>query len=100
MPTRLKGCIPVADLIIGGVYLVKARNFSLGMWNGREFIGPRFKFGDTFLDTEIHWDLDERYGTAQPLELLYTDADAEEKLEEYIEASSKRLGLSSDKRGI
>lgn len=42
-----------SDLVIGGVYEVRARNFSVGIWTGENFIGRRCKFEDTYLDSEI-----------------------------------------------
>jgi hypothetical protein len=34
------------------------------VWDGISgFIGVRTKFGSKFLDTELHWDADEHYGT-------------------------------------
>ncbi|KKL80585.1 hypothetical protein LCGC14_2003360, partial [marine sediment metagenome] len=30
----------------------------------------RLKFGKKFIDTEVHWDLDDHYGTAQAIRKL------------------------------
>lgn len=62
--------IPIQDLIVGAIYEVRARNFSVARWNGRDFEGHRFKFGSTFLSTEHHWDDGPPYGTVKPIKLL------------------------------
>lgn len=59
--------IPLADLEIGEAYLIEARNINIGVWDGRKFHGIRAKFGQRFIDSEIHWDLDPRNGTAKAL---------------------------------
>lgn len=63
--------IKIPDLIIGGFYYLHARNFSYGVYDGKNvFIGIRTKFVRVFLDTELHWDSDENYGTVKPFKLL------------------------------
>lgn len=61
--------IPIKDLIVGRLYVLKARNLRLGYWDGKVFNGIRFKAGQYFIDTEYHYD-DEttEFGTAKPLE--------------------------------
>ena len=51
------------------LYLLKARNFSFGIWKENEqgFLGKRYKFGEVFTFTEVHWDASEDFGTAKPL---------------------------------
>jgi len=58
------------ELIIGGRYRVEGRNFDIATWTGEEFVGMRVKFGGRFLDQELHWDDDPKYGTVKPLEYL------------------------------
>ena len=62
--------IPLDKLVIGQAYELEARNLQRGIWDGKDFHGIRLKFGDLFMDTETHWDLDDRNGTAQALRLL------------------------------
>lgn len=58
------------ELIVGRKYRCDARNFTIGTWNGEAFEYIRYKFGDTFLDTELYWDDDPTHGTVKPLELI------------------------------
>jgi len=53
------------ELVLGGVYVGRGRNFNLGVWNGKGFMGARYKFGYR-VDTEYHYDSDPHYGTFQP----------------------------------
>ena len=62
--------IPKDQCIIGGVYLCKARNFSLGVFNGTGFDYNRKKFGSVFPDVEFHWDDGPPYGTVKPFLLI------------------------------
>ena len=66
----LDNYIPKKDMVVGREYLCKARNFEVGTWNGVCFQYLRTKFGQTFQDTEQHWDDGAPFGTAKPLELL------------------------------
>lgn len=71
--------IPNGDLIVGGVYLVHARNFSVAVFTGRGFLGPREKFGDEYLFEECLQEMPgEPYttlGTAYGIRLLALPAD-------------------------
>lgn len=61
--------LKVDELKPGHVYKVYARNFDLGVWDGkRHIIGVRHKFRDTFLFGEVHWDLCSSFGTCKPYE--------------------------------
>ena len=51
--------IPLADLEVGKAYLLKARNIRVGVWDGAYFHGIRTKFGDQFMDEELHYQLDD-----------------------------------------
>lgn len=66
--------IPMEEMIVGALYLCNARNFYLGIWNGERFDYMRYKFGQTFPDTELHWDEGPPFGTVKPLLLLKEDA--------------------------
>lgn len=58
------GRVPIPECIKGRVYLLRSRNLTVGVYDGREgFIGIRTKFGDRFLFTEYHWDQGEPHGT-------------------------------------
>ena len=85
--------IKMEDCVPRGVYRVDGRNFSIGACAVEPispgatkpkvgFIGLRYKFG-LRIDTELHWDADEHYGTVKPLELLHM-------LPDDIEASENR----------
>ena len=62
--------IPLADLEIGMAYEIESRNISCGIWDGEAFHGIRYKFGQLYMDSEIHWDLDDHHGTAQAIRKL------------------------------
>lgn len=65
------GVIRLEQLQRGRVYRLQSRNLQSGVWNGKDgFVGIRTKFGQRFLDVEIHWDLSETIGTARALEAL------------------------------
>ena len=74
--------IPIDELIIGAVYLVDARNFNLGIWDGHAFQGLRYKMGDHYMFPEIHWDADDRYGTAKPIKKIIDAGEAEDIVKE------------------
>lgn len=64
--------IPADQLEPYCLYKIHARNARFGIWvpekNG--FVIRRFKFGDVFAFVEIHYDLNEHFGTAKPLAKL------------------------------
>lgn len=68
--------IQIADLKPGYLYRLNARNIRMGIWNpdlqgGKgAFIGIRTKFGNRYLDRELHHDADPHFGTATPTEEL------------------------------
>lgn len=62
--------LPVEALEIGECYEIAARNIARGIWDGHAFHGIRYKFGSHYIDSEIHWDLDDTFGTAKPLRKL------------------------------
>ncbi len=62
--------IPIIDLEIGMAYELESRNIPRGIWDGECFHGIRFKFGQLFMDQEIHWDLNDHHGTAQAIRKL------------------------------
>ncbi len=63
--------IPQSECVTGALYRIASRNLRLGVWNGEDgFIGVRKKWGDEYLDTELHWDACKSFGTAKPIERL------------------------------
>jgi len=65
--------IPVSECIHGGLYRLRARNFSLGVFNHSSygFIGIREKFHREYLSTEFHHDVCRHHGTANPVKYLH-----------------------------
>ena len=57
--------IKIKDLEIGKAYKGEGRNFDIGIWTGKGFLGLRYKFG-WMQDVEQHWDADPHYGTFKP----------------------------------
>lgn len=100
------------ELKPGGLYKIKARNASFGIWTP-EYQGfhiSREKFGRNYLFVEIHWDLSDGFGTVRPLKFIEmcpfdtaqlkdwnTDAELEKKVLEYLnefeEKFEKEMGL-------
>ena len=62
--------VPLGKLTIGCAYALEARNIGVGIWDGHDFHGIRYKMGSLFMDAETHWDLDDRHGTAKALRKL------------------------------
>ena len=64
----MENYIALKDCKKGFVYLVYARNFFIGLFDGKDgFVGIREKFGDKFLFTEYHWNNKENDGTVIPI---------------------------------
>ena len=53
----------------GYTYEICAKRANVGIWveSRGTFVIPRSKFGNIFLFEEVHWDLDEFFGTAMPI---------------------------------
>ncbi len=53
----------------GYAYQICGRRANVGIWveSRGTFVIPRSKFGRTYLFEEVHWDLDDSFGTAKPL---------------------------------
>lgn len=62
--------IPLDELMVGYAYELHSRNLRYGIWDGKAFHGIRTKFGQKFMDSEIHYDLDDHHGTAHAKKLL------------------------------
>lgn len=64
--------IPIAEMQDRGVYLIDARNASVGIWNAstKSFTISRHKWVDNYLFEESHWETGAPYGTAIPIEFI------------------------------
>ena len=64
--------IPMDDLVDRGVYAIRSRNLSTGVWDAERkgFIGIREKFGSHYLFMEYHYDYDPHIGTVSQMEFL------------------------------
>jgi hypothetical protein len=64
--------IPEGLCVKYGVYVIEARNFSLGIFDGEgSFHGARYKYGpDPYLFAERHWDQGAPSGTAKPVRMI------------------------------
>ena len=58
------------DLAYGRFYKVDGRHFTLGIWNGTAFVGPRKISGVWELVEEQPWENGPPYGTAKPIEVI------------------------------
>lgn len=64
MKLDLSKTIRIKDCIVRRLYIVRARNFRLGIYDGKSgFIGRRNKFGFWYLFTEFHYDIGPPFGT-------------------------------------
>lgn len=64
--------IPLEQCKNNYLYRIKARNASIGIFDASisAFIVIRHKFGGKTTYRELHYDIDEHFGTARPLEEL------------------------------
>lgn len=65
--------IEIKDLKIGCAYHGIGHNFNTAIWTGKAFAGLRHKFGNKFIDEELHWDAERGAGvkgTFQPLWIM------------------------------
>jgi len=60
----------LGQMQVRAVYLMSARNFSIGVWTGEYFIGVRYKMGHSYLSCEYHWESDPSFGTVKPYRIL------------------------------
>jgi len=58
--------IEIEKLEDGKAYMGHGRNFKVAIWDGHKFWGLRYKFGDKFMDDELHKSSDEHHGTFTP----------------------------------
>ena len=84
---KMNDVIPIESLTVGRVYRLQARNLIYGVWNGKDFLGIREKFGRRFLDgCEVP------YATAFPLEDTGIDVPPQIPLKEYLGSYDERTG--------
>jgi hypothetical protein len=64
--------IPLSQCQDHHLYQIQSRNLSYGVFDKARsgFVGIRTKFGNRYLATEYHWDIDEPYGTVQPIAMI------------------------------
>lgn len=64
--------IKLQDCVDRQLYRLNARNITIGVFNQaeNEFIGIRFKFGCSRIESEYHWDNQAPYATAKPIEVI------------------------------
>ena len=72
---HFKEWIKKEDMKVGALYECKARNFTIGKWDGDKFEYERTKFGMTFIDHEYHYDDGAPYGTVKPLKEIEQNND-------------------------
>ena len=70
MPFRNREGVKIEDLEIGKAYEIFGRNISIGIWDGTNFHGIRYKFGDEFMDCETHAAYGPPHGTAVAIRRL------------------------------
>jgi hypothetical protein len=90
----------MAECVHNGLYLVHARNFSLGVWDAsiKEFKGIRCKFGSRFIDDEWHYNRGMPYGTAKPYRLLEMWPGGDDgQLFEYLDQARERYKTLTEK---
>jgi hypothetical protein len=61
------------NLIPGGVYIVAAKDFSIAVWNGESFRGPRYTNGSWSLSDELPYEMGLPFGTASAKEHIGGD---------------------------
>jgi len=60
--------IKMKDCVRRGVYRIRSRNLTIGVYDGDGgFVGVREKFGSRYLFTEYHHDRGAPYGTVRPI---------------------------------
>lgn len=65
------GGIPKKDLIKGCTYIGSCRNAEEAIWNGKEFVYKRYKFGFVYEDTVNHFEDDNGYDLFVPIQEIY-----------------------------
>ena len=85
LPKESRPRVPIDECIKGRLYKIDCRNFSFGVYDGKEgFIGIRTKWGSKYLATEFHWDQGPPYGTVHTIIDTGIDIPSEIPLKEYL----------------
>ena len=58
---------------MGRKYFCLARNFKIGIWNGKSFDYTRCEGRYRFKDCEYHWDNGPPFGTVKPLAIIFEE---------------------------
>jgi hypothetical protein len=64
------GAIPKDKLEVGATYEGKCRNFKEALWDGTEFFGTRYKFGEWHVDHINHFQDDNGYDLFVPIKKI------------------------------
>ncbi len=59
--------IPKSELVVGQTYMGHCRNASKAVWDGKQFIYKRYKFGDIFDEPINHFEDDDGYDVFVPM---------------------------------
>lgn len=72
--------IPESELVVGAIYEIRARNFSVAVWTGKAMRGPRWKFDNLYLFDEYLAGNPENgiFGTVYPKRRLSEDFEIED----------------------
>ena len=64
-------CTPIAkkDLVVGKTYQGECRNASEAVWDGRQFMYRRYKWGTTYTENINHYEDDDGYDVFVPIEI-------------------------------
>lgn len=88
--------IPIEECKNRHLYIIKARNSFIGIYNEKEksFFISRWKFNSNFLFEEYHWDTGAPFGTAMPLKDLGLVTIPEHEMVEFL--NEKMLSMKDD----
>lgn len=87
--------IPFSECKPGWTYQIIARNASVGIFDSekRGFVIRRYKFGHINTFVELHWEVDDRFGTAQPIKEIEEapELKTEQEILDYLGIKTKEL---------
>lgn len=70
------GAIPIDKLVVGKTYIGDCRNASEAVWNGKQFVYERHKFGDVFEEKINHFQEDDGFDLFVPIKMKEDDTEA------------------------